>query len=63
MRWYENVLWIAGLVLVVNGLLQWFGWLRAERDPDLIKRTRRIAATLVGLGFVVLVVHAVLVWG
>lgn len=32
MRWFEVALQILGIFLVGNGLVQWFGWLRIERE-------------------------------
>lgn len=61
MRWFEVALQILGIFLVGNGLVQWFGWLRIERDAVVTARTRRVAGTLIVLGVLVLVVQALLV--
>lgn len=63
MRWYEGLLLTFGLFLIGNGLLHWFGWLRAERDTNVIVRTRKVAALWILLGLAVLAVLAVLVLG
>ena len=59
--WLESVRLMMGITLVGQGLVQWSGWLRAERDPALMVRTRRVGALLVVLGLMVLAVHVVLV--